>query len=99
MSVLAIKRGDTFQATCTDSFGDLTGISVEAEIWTGLNSRRPLTVEMIDIASGIYTLHAGDDETVKWPLGAVKCDLQYSGAGIVAHSNTFEIFVSERVTR
>lgn len=99
MRALAVKRGDTFQATCTDSHGDLTGITVEAEIWTGNRTRRSLTVEMVDILTGVYTLTATGEETVSWPLGAVKCDLLYSGAGIVAHSNTFEIFVSERVTR
>lgn len=99
MAVIKIKGGDTLSLVCTDSSGDLTGINIAASILVSPDVRRKLTVEETDMANGIYTIIASGTETASWPNGSLPCDIKYSAAGVISHSQNFEIYKSQEVTQ
>ena len=99
MDMQQIKRGDSFEWLFADNVeGGLEGITITAAVRTTGRAVRSLTVEEVDLAAGEYQVSASAEETENWPTGYLPCDLKYSSGGVVGHSETFNIYVTERIT-
>lgn len=91
-----LKPGDSFELGASDDSGDLTGTEIESAVKNGDFYYR-LTVTPGDLTKGEYTLSAED--TSSWPVGWLDCDIKYTAAGVVSRTQTFRVYVDEKVTK
>ena len=111
MKQISHKRGDTLSLTCTwtDPNGTiipLTGYTITSQVrvLTGTPFVDDLIVSVVSESGGIFTLSAVPASTVLWPItsgqyGRMFCDVQFSKAGVVVSTETFEIVVLREITQ
>lgn len=82
MLSLDFKRGDTFIATIAVTDGetelpvDITDWEIKSQIKVGYKLVAELEVDVQDAENGEYTLTFED--TTRWPLEHLHCDIQYT---------------------
>lgn len=111
MESLNHKQGDTLTitGTWTDSSGvviDLTGYTIASQVRvvTGTTFVDDLTAAIVSAAEGSFSVSATATQTALWPItkgqyGRTYCDIQFSKAGVVVSSDTFEIVVLRDITQ
>lgn len=111
MESLNHKQGDTLTitGTWTDSSGvaiDLTGYTIASQVRvvTGTTFVDTLTATVVNTATGSFSLSATATQTSSWPVThgqytRTYCDIQFSKAGVVVSSDTFEIVVLLGITQ
>ena len=102
------KRGDTLSlsAVWLDSNNDpvdLTGYTVESQV-RAVGFVDDLTVTITDATAGEFVLSATATDTSMWPVTSSQssrsfCDIQFTIAGIVVSSETFQVVVVEDITQ
>lgn len=107
MSQIYHKRGDTFSLTCVwrDSLGtpiNISGYTIASQVRTD-TFVDTLVITVTDAVNGAFTVTKAAPFTALWPLtsyqSSLLCDIEFSIGGVVVSSETFEIVVSQDITR
>ncbi|CAB4125015.1 hypothetical protein UFOVP59_67 [uncultured Caudovirales phage] len=111
MQSISHKQGDTFSASCvwTDSTStaiNLTGYTITSQVrvLSGVIFVDTLSVTITSAVNGAFTVSATPSATASWPVttgqyNRMFCDIQFSKAGVVVSSETFEIIVVKEITQ
>lgn len=107
MAQIYHKRGDTFSLSCvwndaTETPVDLSGYTILSQVRTDTYVDN-LVVTVTDAVNGEFTVTRAAPFTALWPLtnyqSNLLCDIEFSIGGVVVSSETFEIIVSQDITR
>jgi len=106
-SLPAIKRGDTFGATCTYKENKVP-VSV-ADLSISCQIRDPDTKELVsemvitkanqEQSVGVFHLSPTNPDTSDWPVKTLIADIEISQGGVIRSTQTFRIPVYEDVTQ
>lgn len=102
---IPFKRGDSFLLTCTYKDNEVaTAISLSTTIEAQLRDAAGVLVEDLvvqmadqDTDPGRFDLLAS--VTDDWPLGKLRCDIQFTTGATIQSTQVFAIQVSEGVTQ
>lgn len=114
MSNLTVKKGDTFSVLCqrTNESGtplSISGLTITSSVRSTGGFSAALSTAVVNASLGQFTIGATSGQTSTWPVyqsmdGTVAkgnilyCDVQYSSAGVIESTETFQILVEEDIT-
>jgi hypothetical protein len=111
MSAITIKAGDTFSLPMTWESGgapvDLTGYAIASQVRRRSDTSAETPVDELTCEAdadqatnpGQFVVSATATMTASWPVAVLDCDVRFTSASGVVHTDTFEIQVARAITR
>jgi hypothetical protein len=92
---IQLKQGDTFSLGCVARMDgvimNLTNVTIKSQLWYKGTLIAECTVIRINDLQGEFQLRIENTETVKFPIGTLLSDIEYTINGQVVSTTTFSV--------